>query len=1441
MDNSGIVFTVLSLSLAKSLFKLLIEFGNTIERVEWIERELRSMEVLLERVGQRRYVEQEQELNEWEEKLKETARDAEDVIETFVIKSVKRRRWGVLYWIDKYKIGKELQKIHERMRDVSQTGMNLYTDIASISVETTPRGEASSSSATSTTVVVAIKKLDHILCQNTIVSDEEIEMVERLKAEFIYLQNNIVPSNLSWLRCEGENVWLEEVGELCNYTERVVDNFILIKERWSKMGRLKKLIYLLADYAPENELKKQLKYIRTRIGDATHRSLTYEVWGLLDMGLEFKKTTPVPDFSQGSSMIIDSLLAIATTVTFMTIQSFMLQIYFFLQVLVTMMFGVRGKTIKRRSKSSLKKKTKWKGMKIIRWFMRFLFSAVIHLPNFRLFQFHPALAMFLFMLSYLLVEVIAWSRNLWRSMDKNLKCTQSYLAQMRAFLSDTTESAEGLNKRQTVWVDQVRVVSQYGQSLIDAYPKGKGGCLRRIKFSMDINCLLEEILGISDRKVVYGIANIQRTQAEHLPLLTPISRIQERDIENEIISEHEESLDATPAAAASSYQPVMGFKKKVQLIRGEKDLMDALLLDANAMGELDGRSKIWVEQLRGISLEAQSVINKNYAKLMHIPILNYIFKYWTRHVVSKKLDGIRNKIEDTSRRRKAYGLVQIQSRVVSKVQILRARMQPSLVAKNSGVVGFDDDAQVLMAELLSDEKRRCITWIVGIGGIGKTTLAKLIFEDKTVVAHFQHCIWVSLSSNCTTNQFVAEIGKEAAKKITVKEENLSTDNVLATLARTKYLIVVDGIKETSKVYLDILNRAIPEMSTGSRVLFTTRNADVTQHAAGTIFLYPLQLLDDETSWLLFSRHLKVDISAKSETELINIGKKIVMKCGGLPSEILKMSDLLSHKDITHEEWSSVLAGQQLNEDQMQSWSEMSDTINTNLPSYLRRCLFYFVLFPAEFEIPVRRLVVLWVAESLVHQAEANKVPPELVAERYLTELIDRDMVQVAKRKRNGKVKTCRLPSALRQLWLSKANESRFLQGRRSATDSNADPKKSIICRVADHLDKDDIWDDHIHGDSTDSTSFQTYYKDALSFHSFDTQEGSKPGQQVGNFLEGCISSDCFLLLLVLDLERVYKPNLPKCIARLTRLRYLGLRWTYLESLPSSIRKLLKLQTLDLKHTYIHTLPTSIWKMELRHLFLSETYRTRFPPQPKGNFLSDLQTLCGLFVDEETPVKDGLDKLVNITKLGLACQSMSLNQEAMIAQLETVSDWITKLEYLQSLRLKSRDEQGRPWTLHLKSFENNAYLTDMYLLGSLSSSSILSQFPQSLIELNLSHSRLQDDPMILLKDFPNLRTLCLLAESYTGTTMVCESHSFPQLHVLKLWKLEQLEEWKIEPEALPCLRQLEIRSCPRLKMLPDGLKHISTLRELKLTNMPREINAEICNFPPNCQVVQTHFQ
>ncbi|RVW73487.1 Disease resistance protein RPP8 [Vitis vinifera] len=182
-----------------------------------------------------------------------------------------------------------------------------------------------------------------------------------------------------------------------------------------------------------------------------------------------------------------------------------------------------------------------------------------------------------------------------------------------------------------------------------------------------------------------------------------------------------------------------------------------------------------------------------------------------------------------------------------------------------------------------------------------------------------------------------------------------------------------------------------------------------------------------------------------------------------------------------------------------------------------------------------------------------------------------------------------------------------------------------------------------------------------------------------------------------------------------------------------------------------------------------------------NFPTFLQTLCGLFVDEETLVRDGLDRLLSIRKLGL---TMSSKQEAMSLQLQAVVDWVLKLNQLRSLRLKSIDENNQPWDLELKPLPHRPHLIRVRTCRR--SNAVTGQAS-------------------------NLRSLKLLAKSYLGKNMLCSLGGFPQLRVLNLWKLEQLEEWNVEKGALQALRHLEIRFCRSLKILPAELLHRTLLK------------------------------
>ncbi|PQQ08522.1 putative disease resistance RPP8-like protein 2 [Prunus yedoensis var. nudiflora] len=219
-----------------------------------------------------------------------------------------------------------------------------------------------------------------------------------------------------------------------------------------------------------------------------------------------------------------------------------------------------------------------------------------------------------------------------------------------------------------------------------------------------------------------------------------------------------------------------------------------------------------------------------------------------------------------------------------------------------------------------------------------------------------------------------------------------------------------------------------------------------------------------------------------------------------------------------------------------------------------------------------------------------------------------------------------------------------------------------------------------------------------------------------------------------------------------------------------------------------------------------------------NSLKNLRTLWGVFVDKYSPLKDGLDKFINLRKLGLAFQ---LEEE----EQKVLAERIVKLSHLKSLRMRSIDEMGEPCLLVLESLSGLKNLSSLNLFGKLGNPSIIAGFPKNLIDLTLSASEISKDQMRELEKLSNLQSLCLYSKSYTSTEMVCSRWAFQKLVVLKLWKLEQLEDWVVEEKAMQNIRKLEIRSCSKLKV-PTGLRYLKTLIELKLINMPEEFSATI---------------
>lgn len=756
------------------------------------------------------------------------------------------------------------------------------------------------------------------------------------------------------------------------------------------------------------------------------------------------------------------------------------------------------------------------------------------------------------------------------------------------------------------------------------------------------------------------------------------------------------------------------------------------------------------------------------------------------------------------------------SKLLSKIILVRIKNAVNLLERclkaysiearkeSCSVVGFDEDIHELVSRLttISGHANSLIS-IVGMKGIGKTTLAKKVYHHDNIAERFPVRRWVSLPPYQDSDElaFLRSVGiqvLETKEKYSNAYESKAywIDRVRSFFNMKFYLLVLDNVM--SMEVWDSVKRALPERANGSKIVLITRNKAIASTNQNSI--HQLRLRTDEESWELFSQIVQYGGSEKNEISRV---KEVVgSSFGGLPLDIIRAGNLLWGKQVTGEEIFRVL-GRSTRVQNQNPWSLNLAVNREDLQQYqsFRECLSYFQLFPPDFEVPVRRIVASWVAKGIDQNScipenwvtqlligvDQNRIP-ETLANKYLLELIGRDIIQEVKKKPDGKVKTCRLPNAMRALLLQGQGINRSETRSRSSGGFNS----------PDHGPMGTNSQNVIHSESM--------FKSILFF---ETVERNKPNQEICEFLRKGIADGFLRQLQFLDLERVFQPQLPKAIGKLKRLVYLGLRWTYLESIPKSVGKLVDLQTLDLKHTYIHqNLPSSIWKLKkLRYLYLNHNCQlTRLTLLPRSSTIgmTDLQKLSGVFVDNVNLIKDGLENLIKLQKLELAFQLETS------AEQDVLENWIAKLKILESLKLKSIDKKRELQDLKLQFIPTLKKLSRLHLFGKIVDQRIIKHLPQSLTHLTLSGSGIIDDPMPTLGTLNNLISLSFYSGSYQGRSMECLMNGFPKLLVLKLCNLGNLKILVVK-RAMEKLRNLEIKSSNKSKMAIIGLTRLTTVQ------------------------------
>ncbi|KAK0596987.1 hypothetical protein LWI29_020771 [Acer saccharum] len=681
--------------------------------------------------------------------------------------------------------------------------------------------------------------------------------------------------------------------------------------------------------------------------------------------------------------------------------------------------------------------------------------------------------------------------------------------------------------------------------------------------------------------------------------------------------------------------------------------------------------------------------------------------------------------------------------------------------------------------------------VVGEGGSGKTTLATTLYDRVDVKRYFTNRAWVLVPSLFNARHVLADILRQINQaELLVVEATLSEDElmwkILKLLHGTRCLIVLEDV-ETSQILETVVNPICNSSQFDARIIITTSNANnLTPLQAGYLALN-LVRLNKEESWKLFLKKVRMaEDEVMSNSELIRLKEKILEICGGLPARIVLLGGLLSTKERSYNEWSRVVLVRAGN-----NQGDIMALSYQDLPPELKPCFLYMGLFPKKFEIPMRRLIKLWVTEGFVM--------PQDMAERFFEELVIRNMIQV-RRKLDGSPKICYMPGVLYDFFSLKAETAGFFNRQfQYSSCTSMKQSKLAVWRLAA------FW----RIKNLNSLSFVDV-QNLRSFVAFDTRIRCTPSREISTFLKKIISNRGFGFLYVLDLEGVYKPMLTDDVMRkLIHLKYIGLRSTFIDSLPDCVPSLPCLETLDLKHTNISNVIHIDRAEKLQHLYLFVDYSDKVLLDLTS--LTNLHTLWGIYFASETELS-ALQKLTTLTKLKLSCP-------ANVFATNQTAECISHLTNLQSLKLKSVESAADDdHYINMGTLENHQKLQDLNLQGRLSNEMfVIGLFPPYLRKLTLSETRLSEDPMPLLGKLPHLNILCLLSNSSTSSKFTCLSREFPKLRLLKLWCIQDLEEWIVEEGAVSCLKELEIRCCKKLKA-PQGLQYLTTLKELSITNM-----------------------
>ncbi|OEL15020.1 Disease resistance protein RPP13 [Dichanthelium oligosanthes] len=400
----------------------------------------------------------------------------------------------------------------------------------------------------------------------------------------------------------------------------------------------------------------------------------------------------------------------------------------------------------------------------------------------------------------------------------------------------------------------------------------------------------------------------------------------------------------------------------------------------------------------------------------------------TQHQIATGIRDMRTRAKEVAERRNRY---KVDSVVIppSTATYIDPRLY-GMYEESEKLVAISGPREELTELLMVREgtsKQRKVISIVGVGGLGKTTLANVMYQQLKGQFECNAFVPVSLRPDMKRilSSILHQVNEQSYSNTETWEIVKLMNKIRKVLEDKRCFIIIDDIWDESA--WNLMEDALVDNNCCSRVITTTRIAGVATSCCclndGTI--YKLKSLSHDNSKKLFYKRI-FDCEDSCQPELKEISEKILRKCYGMPLAIITIASLLANKPRNINQWNSVHSSIGSGTENFPSMENMRQILSISyyyLPSYLKPCLLYLSVFPEDYTILRDQLIRRWIAEGFIHGNDVETL--HNLGLHYFNELINRSMIQPALINDRGIVGACHVHDMVLDLITSLSTKENF--------------------------------------------------------------------------------------------------------------------------------------------------------------------------------------------------------------------------------------------------------------------------------------------------------------------------------------------------------------------------------------------------------------------------------